>query len=447
MTLKKIIFRRGVSGQAFPRRAWERGSPALILLLLFILMTFYVSTQNIISINNGIAWDAEVYYSMSSQFVNGETSITGIEPFIYRIGTTYIVAKLFPQNLVQGYLFYNLTIGFLTILLFYFFLRLFINHQIILLFFLVAYIINPLGVLRFTLLYPINTDPSAIFLSLLILYISVYFNQLNWIITLLLTLLSLIGVFFREIVFLAPLSAMLSYLISVFFKKQLLDFSQVIYRTIPVLASMIGFALSHRMVEVYPSEYSFYSQAISYIQFNLQNPSQYIAAILMTIGPIILLPIVLYRYISYKQVTLIIYMFGILVLSFIGGMHIDRFIFWGEIVYIPLIAIVVYHFHTNTNSIREKFLLFFPVFVAQLLAHRAFVPIPDMQSLNLFGPIITDNIQFILFTPYGEKISAIYTYASTMSQALRWQIMFQYFILFAYLVLVHQFFVYMRKKS
>ncbi|OAD20642.1 membrane protein, partial [Candidatus Thiomargarita nelsonii] len=128
MILKKFIFiiRRGASWQAFPRRAWERElySPGLILLLLLM---FYVFTQNIISINNGIAWDAEVYYSMSSQFVNGETSITGIEPFIYRIGTTYIVAKLFPQNLMQGYLFYNLTIGFLTILLFYFFLRLFIN--------------------------------------------------------------------------------------------------------------------------------------------------------------------------------------------------------------------------------------------------------------------------------------------------------------------------------
>jgi len=52
-------------------------------------------------------------------------------------------------------------------------------------------------------------------------------------------------------------------------------------------------------------------------------------------------------------------MFGILLLSFIGGRHIDRFIFWGEIAYIPLIAIVVYN--ANTNSILEKTLLFIPV--------------------------------------------------------------------------------------
>ncbi|MEN8220018.1 MAG: hypothetical protein ABFS56_27450 [Pseudomonadota bacterium] len=407
------------------------------IIIILVLISLYISTQDIISINKGIAWDAEVYYSMSTQIVNGDTPIKGIEPFIYRIGTPYIVAKLFPQNLVQGYLLYNLTIGFLTILLFYFFLRLFINNQLIILIFLVAYIINPLGVLRFTLLYPIYTDPTAILLSLLILYISIYFfKNKNWLITLSLSILSLIGVLFREIVILAPLSVLLTYIIIIIFHKK--PSFEIIYRTIPVLASITGLALSHKLVEVYPSEYSFYSQAVLYMQANLQNPSRYISAILMTIGPIILLPIVLHRYIdiSHKQLTLIIYMFGILLLSFIGGMHIDRFIFWGEIAYIPLIAIVVYN--TNTNSILEKTLLFIPVLVAQLIAHRAFLPIPDMQTLNLSGPIINENIQFVLFSPYGEKISAIYTYAATMTQELRLQIIFQYFILFSYLMLVHQ---------
>jgi hypothetical protein len=405
------------------------------IIIILVLISLYISTQDIISINNGIAWDAEIYYSMSSQIVNGDTPIKGIEPFIYRIGTPYIVAKLFPQNLVQGYLLYNLTIGFLTILLFYFFLRLFINNQLIILIFLVAYIINPLGVIRFTLLYPIYTDPTAILLSLLILYISIYFKNPNWLITFSLSILSLIGVLFREIVILAPLSALLSYIIRIIFHNK--PPFEIIHRTIPVLAAITGFALSHKLVEVYPSEYSFYSQAVLYMQANLQNPSRYIAAILMTIGPIILLPIVLYRYISHKQLTLIIYMFGILLLSFIGGMHIDRFIFWGEIAYIPLIAIVVYN--ANTNSILEKTLLFLPVLVAQLIAHRAFLPIPDMQTLDLFGPIINENIQIVLFSPYGEKISAIYTYAATMTQELRLQIMFQYFILFSYLMLVHQY--------
>ncbi len=411
-----------------------------VIIILFLISS-YVFTQDIISINNGIAWDAEIYYSMSSQIVNGDTSIKGIKPFVYRIGTTYIVAKLFPQNLVQGYLLYNLTIACLTILLFYFFLRLFINKQIIIFFFLVAYIINPLGVLRFTLFYPIYTDPTTILFSLLILYISIVFKDSNWLITFILSILSLMGVLFREIVILAPLSALLTYIIIVIFNKKQYFGVEMIHRIIPVIASIIGFAVFHKLVEVQPSEYSFYSQAVLYMQTNLQNPIPYITAILMTIGPIILLPIVLYRYIniSDKQLILIIYMFGILVLSFIGGTHIDRFIYWGEIAYIPLIAIVVYNFHINTSSILEKSLLFIPVFVAQLIAHRVFLPIPDMDTLNLSAPIINDNIQFVLFAPYGEKISAIYTHAATMSQELRLQIMFQYFILFSYLMLVYKY--------
>ncbi len=43
---------------------------ALKKLFPVIIVIFLIS--DIISINNGIAWDAEIYYSMSSQIVNGE---------------------------------------------------------------------------------------------------------------------------------------------------------------------------------------------------------------------------------------------------------------------------------------------------------------------------------------------------------------------------------------
>lgn len=411
-----------------------------------LLSAFYIHTQSIIPINDGLVLDATVYHSISSQIINASYPLKGVEPFVYRLGTPYLAAMLFPENLIQGYLIVNIVFAFASMLLFYFFLRIYINQQFVIYFFLIAYIINPLGVLRFTLFYPVYTDPGALFFSMLILYISLCFTKVNWATTLLLSLLSFIGIFFREIVVLAPLSILLSYLlIQLGNKKQLLD-SELLHKIIPLAFSIAGFIILRHSVEATPTDYSFYSTIIMYLKINFQDPIRYITAVLMTIGPIALLPLVLYRYrvFSSKQLVLIIYLSGVFALAFIGGWHLDRIVSWGAFAYLTLIALFVANFIATSSSLLLKFLVLISVVIAQLIAHRFFLPIPDINDLAEL--VSSDNVQLLLFTPYGDKISALYTYSASIPGALRLKIVLQYALFLSYLVLLTQLFYYYKKN-
>jgi len=159
------------------------------LLMIFIITFFYVNSQDIINVNQGLVWDATVYHSVSTQIVNDHSPLKGMAPFIYRIATPYLTAMLFPDKLIQGYLMINLVIALTSIIVFYFFLRLFINNSLVIFCLLAVYCVSPLGSLRFSIFYPVYADPGAVLFSLLFLYGSVIFKKVNWTTTFFLSLL------------------------------------------------------------------------------------------------------------------------------------------------------------------------------------------------------------------------------------------------------------------
>ena len=150
----------------------------------------YWHLQPQIIAGEGKGWDGLSYYEMYNSFAGSPHSTNVLYPFCKRIGLPYLAASL-PIDPTQSFLYINLTLGFLSILITYLALRVRFTFAIsfITILPLVFYISSPI---RFPNFYPYTVDPPAIFLysttllalvhrkywlSLVLLIISVVFRE------------------------------------------------------------------------------------------------------------------------------------------------------------------------------------------------------------------------------------------------------------------------------
>lgn len=366
----------------------------------FILFSFIF--QEPISYNSGLGWDGAEYFKAAKSIAENRAP-EAKAPFVYRMGTPYLVAKLFPQDLKAGFFYLNLVFSVINIFLVQLFLGLFIKNRALLISGVILYAGYWQAPLRLTFFYPAHADPAALtflFAGLFLVFYHKKTGQIRWILFYL-TALTFAGGFFREIC----LVPAFIYFADTFYKRKIIPASstRAYLSPLPLFAGIAAVLIAKSLV-VQTNSYSFITAAAG----NLYGKSliRFIHAAFLAWGPILILPL-FFRKSSkefYRQNPMMLLLIGIFIFfGFSGGFDTERILFWGA----PAMYILAaYVFEENCKIAGDR--LFLAVLItSQVISSRMFFPTPD-YSKGFYKSIIflteIPGTNFLnLFTSYGNQ--------------------------------------------
>ncbi len=404
----------------------------MIVLSSLIIGICYLATQDPVSLKGGKPWDSTTYYYMAEQVRHG-TTIKASEPFAYRIGLPYLVGLFFENDIFLGFKVFNVFFALITILILIKFCERFIESYRIIFTISMLYVVSPNGPFRFGGLYPIYTDVAATMFSALILYRHYTVEKFSLIHCLEISALTFCGSFVREMVLLSAFAGIFSNTLQLtpgILREQRIAYGQLALRAIPLVAGLIGLAFVHEIVEVLPTYYSFRQTAVNLFAHNISNPVPFLLGCVVIYGPAVcIIPFARFSLIAdffCRNLMIAIYFIGVLVLSFVGGYHTDRLLFWGAIVALPVIGIAMENHLLKEESAIWKVLFFGPILIAQLLAFRVFGFLPDMKKFLPKNGQIDFSPELFFFAPYGADVSFYHMVAAFMPTALQMTLIMQY---------------------
>ena len=203
---------------------------------------------------------------------------------------------------------------------------------------------------------------------------------------------------------------------------------QLALLAIPVVAGLIGLAIVHQIVDVLPTYYISRQTAVDLFVHNISNPLPFLLGCVVIYGPVVcFIPFARLSSIAdfcCRNLTIAIYFIGVLILSFIGGYHTDRLLYWGAIVVLPVIGIATENHRLKEATTIWKVLFFGPILIAQVLAFRVFGFLPDMKKFLPKNGQIDFSPELFFFAPYGADAS--FYHMVVMPTALQMTLIAQY---------------------
>lgn len=401
---------------------WSKYSVAIFIICIAIL---YWQYQPVIILHNGHPWDSDVYYQMAQQIATNKPLI-GEKPFIYRLGTPFLVGKLFPNHIMLGFL--TLSTGFSVGILIAttIILKRYIQSFYIVAALLGLLIMNPSGPVRFYRFMPVFTDASALFFILTIFALATAQKKTPSIHSLILVL-SIIGAAFREIVLIAPLSLLIEryyWRHTANLTNNNLSISWLIASAISGLWVIIA---THTLVTAI-GDYTFFSHALYSIHRQFTNPDIFIVAAFEIYGPVLLILLLNLRQsarIIAQYPYLVCYTLLIMILVILGGTHTDRFVFWAFLPILLMLGLLIESYRMNTRHYLT--MLFWSILtITQLFAFRAFQPLPNLNVDPLKNTDHSNTTGVVLLTHYGAETNIAQIYSAYMGIELRRTVLYQY---------------------
>jgi hypothetical protein len=340
----------------------SRKTLELALVLLVFLATNIASQifQPHITLNSGQSFDGLYYYRVALQFAHGK-AISTEAPFVYRIGTPFLVALTFPQDLLVGFKVVNIVANLLAVLLFTLWLRLYLGDWRLRVLLATLFITQWHGPVRFTYYDPTYTDPWMFVFLLAGLIAIQRLKSKPGILTLLaLSLITFVGVLFREIVVILPLTLAFvtnpmpgwDELFCPFTWQKLVKLLRKPYYPfiLPLLLGIAGF-LVVRNTASQNNDYSFTQTALDWV-YN-KPVLTYLHAFFITYGPLIVLPVFSwrrsFRYLWEHQ-DLLVLLLGMMLIGWIGGSDTERFLYWAMPVVYLLLGLFIQENWPRLNS-------------------------------------------------------------------------------------------------
>ena len=413
---------------------WRFFLASIVLLICALVAVAYGLTQDRIQYGDGYPYDASSFVLMAKQ-VSQDEPMAAEKPFIYRVGLPYLVGTIFPDDLIDGFCYINLIFGALTLFLLYFYLSTFTKSTVAILTVLLLFVTNPIAPFRLTLFYPALTDAPALFAVLLIFYVYQKWPGFRLAKMSMITFLSFVGVLFREIDLMAPLSLLCASVINSHLstdKEQTTHKKPILLCAVAVAAALIGIVLPHFWVQPL-GDYSFKHTVFAFAKYKLLRPDILVLAIFISYGPILALLLVTWNTAFLEPLRrhpeLAAYLVLDLGLSVIGGWHTDRFMYWAFPAVLPLLAIAIDVMIRLRPSVWSAVLMA-SLFVAQILAFRAFAQIPN-ATIDVIGN--PGSPSFFIFAPYGNGTNWGQVFAASMAKSSRVLALSEYALLLVWL--------------
>ena len=393
----------------------------IAIISIFLLTTYFTAiNQKTVSHNDGQGWDGTEYYKMAEDFTKGVKAETRA-PFVYRIGTPFLVSHYFANDILKGFFKLNQLAAFLSIILMFIFLKFFINSRLIRILLMFLFITQWHNWARLVYFYPVHVDPwaqVAVLAGLILIYKSSTLPET--IVIPALSILTFTGLFFRETAVIIAVVYVLSYL-SV---KQIFDYKNYIqtikslkFRWFIPFISGIAATIIIRFFSHSTTNYMFPAAASYWIYY--KPVLQFLHSLLASYGPVLVLIILFYKetYNFLSRKPFLLYFSGIIfILSWIGGGDTERFLYWAAPVVFASIGYLLENNKTLQSVLKSTPLIILVLIITQAIAQRLFWVIPDFPPTaeglipTFLTPLSGVGNFHNVFVPYMEYKTAIISF-------------------------------------
>lgn len=406
---------------------WE----VLIVALAFVVINLLnAKFQKQISFNDGKGWEGVGYYQVAQQMADG-MPIEAEAPYVYRVGTPFLVSVVSPNDTFFGYKCVNVVANALTLCLLVAWLRLYLRDWRVRVGLVLLFLLQWDTPVRWLWFYPAHTDPWLwVFLLSGLIAMHHYQNQIEqnkrlWLGAL--CALSAVGVLFREVALAIPLVFLFAFnpleRKSKWQTERRTDGSlwlQVesdarlprLWEFLPLACGVMAWLILRRCV-TQTDDYSFLHTAVQWAR--VKSPLSYLHGWMLAYGVVIFLPVFFWRqsihFLKSHQHFLVYGVFFAL-MGWIGGTDTERLLYWS----MPVVFLLIGRAVENNAKILRSVPLLLILGVCQLIACRAFLLTPDYthgiesHSIPFFTPL-RDAYFMDLFsfhgTPRVERISLL----------------------------------------
>jgi len=383
----------------------------LVVLVLFSLVSIASHTfQKRISYNAGQGWDGEQYYATAEQFAHGKLPVAAA-PFVYRVGTPFLVSLFGAGNILAGFLAVNMIANAIAVVLLLLLLRKYIGGYTLRILMVLLFITQWHGPVRFVHWYPAYVDPFLfvfIVAGLLIIHrVKAAPSRANIAV---LGILIFCGVLFREMTLLIafivpfvgnPLAKNNTSWPAIREKLRTIG----ILPFLPLLCGIVGLVTAHLIA----SSNNSYSFLVSAYSWSYNKPLLcYVHSWFIAFGPIIAISLFDFRncwsFLKQEQ-PLLVFLCSCTLLAWIGGSDTERILYWS----MPVVYILLARSIQNTTPLLKSRFLILTLIVAQGISQRVFLPIPDYPNefqnmVPILTPIGSDFPALDLFAFHGRRI-------------------------------------------
>ena len=428
----------------------------LIVTAVYLMVNLLTARyQKIITYNEGAGWDGKEYLTVARQLARSQTPAAR-SPFVQRLGTPFVVSRLFPADLLYGFFLLNRVAGALLVLLMLLWLHLYLRNWRVRLLLMVLFITQWHNWIRFVYFYPVHVDPWAqvfILVGLILLHFRKRMSLNQQVVSL--SLVTAVGVFFRETVLIIPFVFFalhfpwkqvgeffpelrddirrLKPLPDIFrniFKRLIRWFKAVEYKvSIPLFVGLLGMILCKLIVRP-TTDSSFFNAAAFW--FYSKSPIIYLHAGFIAFGPLVALFIYRWRksfqFLKEENFQLIFFLI-VLVLAYLGGEDMYRFFYWSAPVTLLILGKLL-----EKDQLLRALLFRSPLFIAilallQAVSQRLIWTVPDYppnseKFLPVFLTILSSkgnflNLHFMISEPKYALLS-FYQYVLITCLLLIW---------------------------
>ena len=361
--------------------------------------------------NQGKAWDGVHYYTVADQLDHGARPST-TAPYVYRLGTPYLVSRLFPDRLLSGFLVVNVFANAVLVGLLVIWLRLYIANWKLRVLLILLYMAPWYLPVRFTFFGPVSVDNwGHVFILAGLIGIEKLRSNPSSGLTLAMALLCFAGVFFRESVLLIPVLLLFANNPLAWDKRFTVPLKVVrrppVRFLVPLLAG-VGGVVCTRLLVTPTGEYSFLGAAVYWL-CNKSLPL-YVHALFVSFGVIPYVLVFFWReafaFLRGRQFHAAL-LGCVAVLAFVGGSDTERILGWGMPVVLVLFGKIVE---------RRRQLLDSPALAACLtlchaVSQRFFLATPDAgaaaSGLLLLAPVGPDATLLQLWASHTDLFTRV----------------------------------------
>lgn len=409
-----------------------RNGDVVFALVVFVLVTVVsCAVQERITYQQGRGFDGSLYWEAARQIENGE-SIRGPAPWVYRLGTPFLVSLLPGRNRIERFAAVNVAAGALATLLLVLWLRPYVPSAVHRCILVTMFATQWHGPVRYVHYYPTYTDPwFFVFVLLGLLLAERQRREPGALVVVAMIGVAALGVAFREACLLPALAFCLAEPGPVRGAAEGARGSEGgsswrwrVYRLLPAAAALAVLFSIRAAVEP-TSPYDFVETALGWAR--QKSPRTYLHAWFIAFGPVLVL--LLHARAAVARVlrsdpVLLFYLSSIALLAWVGGSDTERILYWS----MPVVFVLLGSAMQETTWPRRSVPLLTTLVLAQAVSQRVFWTTPDFPGGASTAPMLLTpwgcDFPFLeLHSFYGQrapKLVSLLQYVATSALLLFW---------------------------
>jgi len=377
----------------------------IAIFALTSLVSAFRQKQN--TFDEGLAWERP-YYTMAGEFARHEPIAT-MSPYVYRVGTPWLVSLISPGDLFRGFRIVNTTGSFLASIVLLFWLSGYIKDWRLRVLLVTLFLIQWDAPPRYMYHSPVHVD-AWYFVFALVGLIAIRRYQERPSLPLLggLIALSFVGTLFREIVMIVPIAFLAAHqpfsIVGSPEDRHMKFRLPPLSHWLPFFSGAAAFVLLHRFCHQTDS----YSFLATILDFLYGKPViGYIQAWFLAFGPVLFIIIYDWKkagaFLGEHQ-TFILFLATGAWLGFFGGTDTERLLYWSMPGVYVLLGLAIEHRH----AVLSRWPVALTFILGQLMTSRILWTTPDYPTsyphtfpvLQQFG----SHVQFLdLFSYHGFR--------------------------------------------